>query len=910
MQGDFDKRIMTATPASSGRKFLVPEIIQTSSMDCGPAALAALLNGLGVQASYGRLREACQTEVDGTSINTLEDVAGQLGLAAEQQLIPVDHLLLDVKQNLPAIVVVRHPSGMPHFVVCWRRHGDIVQLMDPASGRQWQRTSRFLQDVFVHSQVVPISTLRGWLGGAGFRRPLITRLTQLAVSKPDIDKLLEAAKAARSWQRFAQLDAAVRMATALVAAGAVGKGGEATRFIETLALKADAAEIPEAYWVAMPLRSDPAGPVDKKQAILRGAVVVSVHGRQAENESQTEKRVSELPSDLRAALSEPPVRPMRTLLGFLPKTQLAVIALSGLAAIIVASLQVELDALFRSTLHLLWYIKTPAQRLVAPTLGTLFLSGMFGLILVNQWNTTRIGRYLEIRLRAALAAKLPTINDHYFRSRPISDMTERAHSLSRVRQLPQLVVDGLRTLAMTTLTALALLWLVPGERLIVLALLVTTLGMPFLIQPLFLGLDLRVRTYAGTLIRSYLDALIGLSPTRTHGAERALAREQEELLTSWVRVRLDWLRVQVAAQGFQVLLGYGFIVLLVARYLGHGGDAAGLLLLFYWAVALPSNAGEFASTLQQYPDLRNVTLRLIEPLNAPSESPEELASVLTVHDSRTVAITLEQVSVVLAGRPVLQDISIDIPAGTHVAVVGISGAGKSTLIGLLLGFHRAAAGRVLIDHQPVSDEHLVQLRHSVAWVDPDIRLWNRSLFDNLHYGSASDRANALSEAIAVADLSRVMGRLPSGLATPLGEGGRLVSGGEGQRVRLARTLLQAPPRLVLLDEPFRGLDRTQRQELLDRARKTWEKTTLVYVSHDIATTLSFPRVLIIEDGHLVEAGEPVVLSARPDSRYSALLRAEKTVRHDLWASKEWQRVAMVDGQLVSGKERDGGQEEP
>lgn len=899
----------TAAPAIRDRKFFVPEVIQTSSMDCGPAALAALLNGLGVPANYGRLREACQTEVDGTSIDTIEDVAAQLGLAAEQLLVPADHLLLDAAQNLPAIVVVRHPNGVPHFVVCWRRHGDIVQIMDPATGRRWQRVSRFLGDLFLHSQVVPVSMLRGFLGGAGFRKPLVMRMQQLELGQKTIDSLLAAAKQARGWQRYAQLDAAVRMADALVTAGAVSKGGEATRLVEELTLKTDGAEIPEVYWVVRPYRSDPPEPTDAKHAILRGAVLVSVRGRQAENESQTIKRVKALPSDLRAALSGPPTRPMRTLLGFLPKSQLALIVLSGLAAILAASLQVELDVLFRSTLHLLGYLKSPAQSLAAPTLGVLFLLGMFGLILANQWNTTRIGRYLEIRLRAALSAKLPTLNDHYFHSRPISDMTERAHSMSRVRQLPQLIVDGLRSLAMTALTALALFWLVPSERLVVLGLLVTTLGMPFLIQPLFLGLDMRVRTYAGTLIRSYLDALIGLSPTRTHGAERTLARDQEEVLTNWVRVRLEWLRVQVGAQGVQMILGYAFITWLVVRYLGHGGDAAGLLLLFYWAMALPSNAGEFAGTLQQYPDLRNVTLRLIEPLTAPSESPEELSSVVTMHEAKTVGITLDQVSVVLSGRPVLQDISIDIPSGMHVAVVGISGAGKSTLIGLLLGFHRAAAGQVLIDKQPVTDEQLVQLRQSVAWVDPDIRLWNRSLFDNLHYSQAGDRPNALSEALQVADLSRVMGRLPQGLATPLGEGGRLVSGGEGQRVRLARTLMQAAPRLVLLDEPFRGLDRTQRQELLDRARKTWEKTTLLYVSHDIATTLSFPRVLVIEDGKLVEAGDPVALSSNASSRYAALLRAEKTVRYDLWASKEWQRVAMVDGQLVSGRERESGQED-
>jgi ABC-type bacteriocin/lantibiotic exporter with double-glycine peptidase domain len=79
---------------SQRRRLLVPEVVQTSAMDCGPAALKCLLDGFGVQVSYGRLREACQTSVDGTSIDTLEDVAVQLGLDAEQIIVPVDHVLL------------------------------------------------------------------------------------------------------------------------------------------------------------------------------------------------------------------------------------------------------------------------------------------------------------------------------------------------------------------------------------------------------------------------------------------------------------------------------------------------------------------------------------------------------------------------------------------------------------------------------------------------------------------------------------------------------------------------------------------------------------------------------------------------------------------------------------------------
>src|ERR671932_1709584 len=97
---------MTAA-ALRTRRLLVPEVVQTSAMDCGPAALKCLLDGYGIPVSYGRLREACQTDVDGTSIDVLEEAAVQLGLEAEQVMVPVDHLLLPEPAALPAIVVVR-----------------------------------------------------------------------------------------------------------------------------------------------------------------------------------------------------------------------------------------------------------------------------------------------------------------------------------------------------------------------------------------------------------------------------------------------------------------------------------------------------------------------------------------------------------------------------------------------------------------------------------------------------------------------------------------------------------------------------------------------------------------------------------------------------------------------------------
>src|SRR4026209_2954200 len=112
-------------------RFFAPEVVQTSAMDCGPASLKCLLEGFRVSVSYGRLREACQTSVDGTSIDAVENVALSLGLDAEQVMMPFDHLLIEESEALPALVVVRLPSGITHFVVVWRVHGGWGEVMDP-----------------------------------------------------------------------------------------------------------------------------------------------------------------------------------------------------------------------------------------------------------------------------------------------------------------------------------------------------------------------------------------------------------------------------------------------------------------------------------------------------------------------------------------------------------------------------------------------------------------------------------------------------------------------------------------------------------------------------------------------------------------------------------------------------------
>ncbi len=190
-------------------RFFAPEVVQSSAMDCGPAALKSLLDGFALPVSYGRLREACQTDVDGTSIDTLENVAVELGLEAEQILVPADHVLLPAAHALLALAVAELPNGAAHFVIVWSRHGRLVQIMDPAFGRRWISETRFLQELYEHTMRVPAAAWREWSGSDEARGAIESRLDALKVQKNTSRDLIEQASADPDWKALARLVAGV-----------------------------------------------------------------------------------------------------------------------------------------------------------------------------------------------------------------------------------------------------------------------------------------------------------------------------------------------------------------------------------------------------------------------------------------------------------------------------------------------------------------------------------------------------------------------------------------------------------------------------------------------------------------------------------------------------------------------------
>lgn len=892
--------------SSVKRRWLAPEVVQTSGMDCGPAALKSLLEGYGIPASYGRLRDACQTDVDGTSIDTMEDIAVMLGLEAEQVMEPVDHLLLAEADLLPAIVVVQLPNGLTHFVVVWRNHGDrVVQVMDPATGRRWLTVKAFLNEVYIHTFPVPIAAWREVVEGASFLKPLRRRLNELKVEDKQAEQWITTALGDESWHGMGVLDAAVRMVAGLVKSGGLKRGAEATRVIgryvtDLWEAKGAADEkIPDTYWSMRPLAAEEIGG-EEGMGLLRGAVIVRVKGVQPE----AAQKQAELSSNMAAILSEPAPQPGRFLWNMLMADGWVTPAYIALATLL-SSMGIVIEGLlFRGLIDLGESLGLVSQRVTMMGVVVIFMVAILFVQLYSTIGFYQWGRQLETRVRATFLEKLPRLRDQYFHSRPKSDLAQRNHSAFRLRHLPILMNTFVSPTLTLIFTVIAVIWLSPSNWLFATLAGIWALGIPLLLQPMMFERDLRARSHMGALSRFFLDSLLGLIPVRTHGAQAAVKHEHEDLLTKWSAAALSLQKVHVLMTGLQGIGVFGLAIIILYTHLTTNNDPTTLLLVVYWTLRLPIQGEQLAQGVKTYPGQRNTTLRMLEPLMAPEDEmsvaamgEEKVMKGSSAAPSAGVTLRYDNVSVVAAGNAILQAATLDIKAGEHIGIVGPSGAGKSTLVSLLLGWHRPMTGEVLVDGKPLDTAALWRLRQQTAWVDPAIQLWNQSFVENLEYGNPQADLGKLPYVIEQADLLNVLRKLPNGLQTQLGEGGGLISGGEGQRVRLGRALLRTDVRLVVLDEPFRGLDRQQRHDLLAAVRRIWSEATLLCITHDVGATAQFDRVVVIEDAHIVEDDSPERLRANQDSRYAHLLSAEERVREEIWGGAGWRRWRLENGQL-------------
>lgn len=383
----------------------------------------------------------------------------------------------------------------------------------------------------------------------------------------------------------------------------------------------------------------------------------------------------------------------------------------------------------------------------------------------------------------------------------------------------------------------------------------------------------------------FMDALSGLTTLRLY---RAAAREQATLARTGEAYRRETMAVlRIAFLSALVLEFFATVSIAVLAVLigfrlmwGHLAFEPGLFILLL--------APEFFLPLRQLGVRRHQRMEaaaaaedLVGLLadsaatsgNQPETALPSPASAPVVFQASRVALACEGLSFGYApDRQVLRGLDLTVAAGTTITVVGASGGGKSTLLALLMGFVEPAAGRILVNGQNLSSLEMSAWRRHIGWVPQRPHVFHGTLRENLLIAAPHADQLQLQRAIHAAALAPVVGRLPQGLDTLLGERGLGLSGGECQRLALARAWLRDAP-LLLLDEPTQHLDSALSADVDAALASLCEGRTVVRVAHRLATLADHEQVAVLAHGQIAEQGTVAALRAA-NGIFADLLRAD------------------------------------
>ena len=224
-------------------------------------------------------------------------------------------------------------------------------------------------------------------------------------------------------------------------------------------------------------------------------------------------------------------------------------------------------------------------------------------------------------------------------------------------------------------------------------------------------------------------------------------------------------------------------------------------------------------------------------------------------------------------RQVLNDLSFSVPAGKTLALVGGSGAGKSTITRLLFRFYDVTSGQIRIDDQVITDVSQTSLRQALGIVPQDTVLFNDTLKNNLLYASPDASEADLQDVVQMASLDRLVAENPAGLETVVGERGLKLSGGEKQRIAIARMLLKRPA-IMVFDEATSSLDSETERSIMKEIRRVSEGHTALIIAHRLSTVVDADEIAVLENGQIAERGNHRELLAK-NGRYAALWQAQQ-----------------------------------
>jgi ATP-binding cassette subfamily B protein len=330
--------------------------------------------------------------------------------------------------------------------------------------------------------------------------------------------------------------------------------------------------------------------------------------------------------------------------------------------------------------------------------------------------------------------------------------------------------------------------------------------------------------------------------------DRAMERYESTSVRSYIS-----LNVLNAGQAAIFTAGLAAVMVLCAYGVSRGVNTVGDFVMINAMMIQLYQPLNFMGMV--YREIKQATVDIETMFNILKRDPEIVdrrgAPPLTV---RAGSVAFESVSFAYdAARPILKGVSFVVPAGKRVAIVGPSGAGKSTISRLLYRFYDVTGGRILIDGQDVRDVTQRSLRAAIGMVPQDTVLFNDTIRYNIRYGRWEASDDEVEEAARLAQIDAFIQMSPHGYETEVGERGLKLSGGEKQRVAIARTILKSPP-ILLLDEATSALDSHTEKEIQDALERVSRNRTTLVIAHRLSTIVGADEIIVLDQGTIVERG--------------------------------------------------------
>ncbi|HEU0027624.1 MAG TPA: ABC transporter ATP-binding protein [Ktedonobacterales bacterium] len=525
-----------------------------------------------------------------------------------------------------------------------------------------------------------------------------------------------------------------------------------------------------------------------------------------------------------------------------------------------------------------------------------------GFQFLSRFVVNSVARRVEYEMRRDLFRHFQRMDVAYFQERKIGDLVARAtNDLSQVRQM---LGPGIQNLANSTVaiivTGIAMVTIDP--RLTLYSLTVMPLMSVFFV--LVSGSIHRryrlVQDQFGEVSARAQENFSGIRVVKAYAQEQAELDGFNRINAEYVRRAISFARVNsllwpamyfISGLAVAVLLWRGGVDVITGRItLGrlvqfntYLAALAWPMIALGWTVNLVQQG---SASLSRITEVREAIPAIA---NAPEASPDAAPT--------RGEIEFRHVSFSYGERETLHDISIHVPAGSSLAIVGPTGAGKSTIVNLLARVYDVTSGAVLIDGHDVRDIPLEELRRAIGYVPQENFLFSLSIRENVGFGASDLTEEELARALDISQLANDVADFPDDVATMIGERGVTLSGGQKQRAGIARAIAK-DPLILILDDSLSSVDTHTEAAILKRLRGVMEGRTSIVIAHRISTIKDLDQIVVLDEGRIVERGSHLALLAL-GGLYAGMYRRQ------LLAEEMEEDEPDIEASARSSLERDG-----